>query len=115
VQELALVNLVKPLNVMIKGNIIPAAPSLLGSCDLCAGMNVLFWEDVHTLCQYFRPLFLALLEALTRCEEEPSTSADEALAGGEDAVYCDLLKLAARFICYYDLRSPLNHPHTCQP
>ena len=71
-------------------------------------MNVLFWEDVHTLCQYFRPLFLALLEALTRCDEEPSASADDVIAGGEDAVYCDLLKLAARFICYYDLRSPQN-------
>jgi hypothetical protein len=72
-------------------------------------MNVLFWEDVHTLCQYYRPLFLALLEALTRCEEDSRIAADDALAGGEDAVYCDLLKLAARFICYYDLRSPQNH------
>jgi hypothetical protein len=95
---------------MIKGDLIPAAVSPLLVClDLYAGMNVLFWEDVHTLCQYFRPLFLALLEALTRCEEDASTSADDALAGGEDAVYCDQLKLAARFICYYDLRSPQDH------
>ena len=65
------------------------------------------WQDVHTLSQHFRPLFLALLEALTRAETEPAGPADDdEFASGAGAVFCDLLKLAARFIFYYELRSP---------
>eukprot|EP00960_Hanusia_phi_P067449 766635-Hanusia_phi.AAC.2 len=69
--------------------------SLKSMMVMIKGANSLFWSDVNALSQLYQPVFVFLILQLTDQED--------CMGELDTAVYADLLKLASRFICYYDL------------